>query len=170
MTVRQFCVVAFAVVGADQVSKHFALRALSPQNSISIIPGFAQLTLTTNTGAAFGALQGASPYLAVVALIAVVGIAFHVGRQSTLDRTTGCALALALGGALGNFIDRAFRRYVVDFLDVYVGPHHWPVFNVADACICTGVGLLALQALRGGGDTTPISGEPRGEQPASVSE
>ena len=158
MTVLRFSLIAFAVVAADQASKGLALRLLPGAASIVLVPGLAQFTLTTNTGAAFGLLPGATSYLAFVALAVAFATAVYVSRRrATIDPLSTVALALALGGALGNFLDRILRGRVVDFLDVFVGTHHWPVFNVADACICTGVGLLALGVLRG-------------EHPASVPE
>jgi signal peptidase II len=146
-----FFTLAVAVFGLDQATKEWALRSLSPYRSVPLVPGFFQLTLTTNTGAAFGMMPAATPLLAVVALAAAIGIVTYILRQkSRLPLAMGFALALPLGGALGNFTDRAWRHFVVDFFDAYIGTHHWPIFNVADSAICVGVGILVVTLLKSG--------------------
>lgn len=150
MSARRFIFVSFAVVLTDQFTKCLAMRYIPAIGSIPIIPGVFQLTLTTNTGAAFGLFRFATPYLAVVALLAMAAIVVCFARiRRTTNVALGTALALALGGATGNFIDRVIRRYVVDFLDAYVGSHHWPIFNFADASICIGVGVVMILFLSG---------------------
>ena len=68
------------------------------------------------------------------------GLLFHVQNL---------AIAFVIGGAIGNLIDRAFRGFVVDMFDAYIGQHHWPVFNVADSFICIGMGILVLRMWKG---------------------
>ncbi|HEX5324205.1 MAG TPA: signal peptidase II, partial [Capsulimonadaceae bacterium] len=85
----------------------------------------------------------------ITALAAVIGIiAYAVRAHWPMAVLTGLALALPLGGAAGNFLDRVRLGHVVDFLDVRIGDYNWPIFNVADSAICVGVVLLACSFLR----------------------
>jgi signal peptidase II len=137
--------IALLVTIADQLTKQWALRHLPANGSVPLIPGFLEFTLTSNTGAAFSMLQSSTLILAGVALLVVAVIAAFVVRNAAqITLPLGIALALPMGGALGNFIDRVARHSVVDFIDAYVGTHHWPIFNVADSAICVGVALLAI--------------------------
>ncbi len=148
---RAFYALALLVFVSDQLTKQWVLRVYPswPDSdgafSREIIPGFFALTYVRNTGGAFGILPTGTFGLALAALAAAVAIVVYTIRaRSPLPRLLAFALALPLGGSLGNLIDRVRLHYVVDFLDVYVGPHHWPVFNVADSAICVGVALLAI--------------------------
>ena len=113
--------------------------------------GLFHLTYVRNPGAAFGlfAKHGEAfrrPFFLAVTAIALVVIGVVVRRLPRGRPWTLTSLALVFGGALGNLIDRAFRGYVVDFFDAYIGSYHWPVFNVADSVICIGVGILIVRA------------------------
>jgi signal peptidase II len=144
-----YTIVAVLVATLDQWTKHLAATRLSPFESVKLIPGLFDLSLTTNTGAAFSIFSNKTPLLAAIALIIAIGItiaAIRMGDKLTL--LTTWALALPVGGAIGNFVDRAFRGYVIDFFDLHIGDHHWPIFNVADSCICIGVGIIALIIVR----------------------
>ena len=129
----------------DQLSKHWVLGHLMPYAPYPICPHF-NLTLAFNTGAAFSFLSGTQVWRMwfFVGTIIVVG-AFLIRwlfRLKPSQSGLACALGLILGGALSNLIDRLTLFQVVDFLDVYYGSHHWPVFNIADSAICIGAGLL----------------------------
>jgi len=140
-----FYLLAFLVLLADQGSKHWIARWFQPGDSRDLLPGFVSLTYVRNTGGAFGILPAGTLALAGAALAAAVAIVVYVSRMKTpLPLLLAIALALPLGGALGNFADRVRLRYVVDFFDVHLGIHQWPVFNVADSAICVGVSLLAF--------------------------
>ena len=122
-------------------------------NPVEVIPGFFQLTLVHNTGMAFGLLGGiAFPgkawLLTAVSAGLLVAIVWFAWRAGPLSMMTVVGIAAMLSGAVGNILDRILYGYVVDFLDVYVGSAHWPAFNIADAMICTGVGLLVLESVR----------------------
>ncbi|MFQ5789429.1 MAG: signal peptidase II [Acidobacteriota bacterium] len=146
-----------AVVGfvllLDQATKILVGLTLSPGEFVPVVPGLVHLTLVRNTGMAFGLLSAATiPYkpvlvtlLSVLALSAVVVYAFNAPAS---ERFSQFGLALILGGALGNIVDRVRLGYVVDFIDVFFRSSHWPAFNVADASICVGVGFLLLDTLR----------------------
>ena len=122
-------------------------------NPVEVIPGFFQFTLVHNTGMAFGLLGGvAFPgkawLLTAVSAGLLVAIVWFAWRAGPLSMMTVVGIAAMLSGAVGNILDRVLYGYVVDFLDVYIGSAHWPAFNIADAMICTGVGLLVLESVR----------------------
>lgn len=146
----------FAVFFAlDVLTKLWAINALAPQiegfpgRTIQVIPGLLNLQWATNTGAAFSLFSDHTGWLAVVSLIMSIIIFaywYFLPKNEVWGRF---ALALILSGAIGNFIDRAFRGYVVDFIDVFVGQYHWPTFNIADSSICVGVGILIVRIWQG---------------------
>jgi signal peptidase II len=131
----------------DQLTKFIASRDLAPLGSVEVFPSFFSLTFVQNKGAAFGMFAGLpSPWreisLGVVSAIAL-GFVLHMLIVESKDRRLPrLALSLILGGACGNLLDRVRFGAVVDFLDFYLGEHHWPAFNVADSSICLGVILL----------------------------
>jgi signal peptidase II len=142
-----------AIVAADQVSKAVITDSLGLGQSMPLIPGLLHLTLVRNTGMAFGLLAGADiPFKAVlVTLLSVAAmgaVTYYALKSPQNERITRIGLTFILGGALGNIIDRVRLGYVVDFVDVFYGDTHWPAFNVADTCICIGVGLLLLDSIR----------------------
>lgn len=133
------------IFALDQITKRGIARVFQPGDSHDLLPGFFSLTYVRNTGGAFGILPAGTLALAGAALLAAGAIVVYVSRHKTpLPLVLAIALALPLGGALGNFADRVRLRYVVDFFDVHIGIHQWPVFNVADSAICVGVTLLAF--------------------------
>lgn len=129
------------IILVDQVTKEIIVREIGPdagRRSIEIIPGFFNFTFVRNTGSAFGLFQGQSAILTVLAMGAIVFLAAYYFRQARHDSLVAIALALQLGGAVGNVIDRLRYGYVVDFLDF----PRFPTFNVADSAITVGVVLL----------------------------
>lgn len=121
--------------------------------SVTVIPGFWDHRYVENPGAAWGLLANASesirvPFFLLVSLGAVGFIVAFFRRLRDDQHLMVWALSLVFGGAIGNLIDRLHLSYVVDFIDWYVGTHHWPTFNVADAGITTGVALLMLEWVR----------------------
>jgi len=130
------------------IQDQFALH-----ESASVIDGFFNITYVQNTGVAFGIFSSIiSPVKSVLlsvftAFAAIVVVAYSV-RSPARNRLLQVALALILGGALGNLYDRLAYGYVVDFLEFYIGTYHWPVFNIADSAITIGVVLLALEIIR----------------------
>lgn len=140
------------VVAADQISKAMVQRTLALGESRSLIPEFLNLTHVHNSGAAFGLLNTADfPYKALVmmaiAAVALVAIAAYATQLGFHERLARFGLALILGGAFGNLIDRAVSGYVVDFVDVYWGTTHFWAFNVADAAITIGAILVLLDMI-----------------------
>lgn len=144
--------IAATIVVLDQATKALVKARLPHHESVTVIPGFFDLTHVRNTGAAFGMLDNLTfaykPALMVaVALIALGAVASYALTLPASQRMARFGLALILGGAIGNLIDRAMMGYVVDFVDVYWrGVHFW-AFNVADSAITVGVVLMLLDVL-----------------------
>jgi signal peptidase II len=140
------------VVVLDQLTKAIVRQLLPLGESRSIIPQLLDLTHVHNTGAAFGLLNAVDfPYkpivMIAVAAVALVAIATYATQLGFHERLARFGLALILGGAFGNLIDRAFAGYVVDFVDVYWGMTHFWAFNVADSAITIGAILVLLDML-----------------------
>jgi signal peptidase II len=141
-----------AIVMLDQASKAAIKLSLGLYDHVPVIPGFLDITHVQNTGAAFGLLNAADfPYkpfvmigIAAVALLAIGAYATQLGFHERLARL---GLAMILGGAFGNLIDRAVAGHVVDFVDVYWGEAHFWAFNVADAAITVGAAFVLLDMI-----------------------
>jgi signal peptidase II len=144
--------IAAAIVVLDQATKAIVKSGLPLHESVTVIPGFFDLTHVRNTGAAFGMLNNIdfaykAAVMVVVALVALGAVASYALTLPATQRIARYGLALILGGAIGNLIDRAAMGYVVDFVDVYWrGVHFW-AFNVADSAISVGVALMLLDVL-----------------------
>ncbi len=133
---------ALLVVVLDQVSKYLVVSHLTlnePWYPFSFLKPIFALTYIHNTGAAFGLLQNQNLFFTVVAIVVIAVIVYYVRSEQQLDPIIALALALQLGGAAGNLIDRLRQGYVVDFLHL----SFWAISNVADVCISAGVALLA---------------------------
>ena len=144
---------AGAIVALDQATKALVDRYMELHESHTIIEGLARLTYVQNRGAAFGILSDADlPYQSIlfslISLIALGAIAVYAWKLPVTSRLPQLALALIMGGAVGNLLDRMRLGYVIDYVDVYWGRHHWPAFNVADSAISVGVALLVLDILK----------------------
>jgi signal peptidase II len=133
----------------DQVSKLAIAGSMTLYQSIQIMPFF-KLTYVHNTGAAFSFLSEAGGwqrwFFAGLALAISVVIAVWLTRLKKHETLLAVALALVLGGAVGNLIDRLAYGYVIDFLDVYYDSWHWPAFNIADSAITLGVMLMLAES------------------------
>ena len=143
------------VLVLDQITKALVRRSLPLHDSVSVIPGFLDLTHVRNTGAAFGLFNSVDfpfkavliPLVATAALVAVGLYSASLGRHQRLARV---GLALIIGGAAGNLIDRVLVGSVVDFVDVYWGTWHFWAFNVADSAITVGVAIMILDMISTG--------------------
>ncbi len=141
-------VIAAAVFAADRGTKSMVETQMSAYDSKTVIPGFFNIVRADNTGVAFGMFASAhSLVLVVISVAAVLLLAAMLWRIDRLDIPSATGLALIFGGALGNVYDRVHFGRVTDFLDFYAGSYHWYTFNLADASICTGAGLLLLSML-----------------------
>jgi signal peptidase II len=141
---------ALAILIADRASKLWVLKHVTAWDIWPIIPGFMNIIHAENPGMAFSLLSTASESTRAFVLIGLATVVLSVVAVM-LWRSTGTAerwaLALVLGGAVGNLWDRIARGTVTDFVDVYYGDWHWATFNVADSAITVGALLLALQML-----------------------
>ena len=160
-----FAIISIGVLVFDQVTKEWITSRMSLYSSVPVVPGLINLTLVTNTGALFGLFKDIDdPYRTImflaVPVIAISLILYFQYRTSTADIMTQSGLALILGGAVGNLVDRLRFGHVVDFVDVFVGEHHWPAFNVADSAICVGVSLLFIDLLRQSRKSQPVESPP----------
>lgn len=167
-TRRRYFGSAAVVIVLDQATKIAAHAFLPGKDAVVVIPGFMNLAYSRNPGGLFGLFGTWSnawrtSLLTLLPIAAVLLIGLFLARTKEQDRRTLFGLAMILGGATGNLIDRVFRGEVVDFLDVYAstqflarwfvkqfGTAHWPTFNIADSAIVIGAGLLILDVLRPG--------------------
>ncbi len=162
-TKTPFLVLAGVVIFADQLTKFAVARVLRPGEIRPIVEGLFNLTYTLNRGAAFSLLADSSSSLklgllilvSVVASVIVLALLWRSRQESWVART---GLALILGGALGNLLDRIRNGSVIDFLDFYFRTHHWPAFNLADASIVVGA-LLVLSEIFFGAEHPSRGGE-----------
>lgn len=142
-------VLALLITVLDQISKWWILAdVMNPPTVIPVTPFF-NLVLVWNRGVSFGILNQSSvwiPWL-LSALAAAICVGLFIWLRRAESRCLAVALGLIIGGALGNLVDRVRFGAVVDFLDVHAGGYHWPAFNVADAAITIGVGVLLIDSL-----------------------
>ncbi|ODP26883.1 Signal peptidase II [Paenibacillus nuruki] len=143
-----YYVIAIIAIIVDQLTKYWIATGMERGDQISVIGNFFLITSHRNQGAAFGILQNQRWFFVVVTLIVVVAIIWYIQKvKSQPDKLLPVALSLVLGGAIGNFIDRARMGEVVDFLQFNFGSYTFPIFNVADSCIVVGVALIIIDAL-----------------------
>nr|WP_277812874.1 signal peptidase II [Anoxybacillus flavithermus] len=139
-----YYLLAFVVILFDQWTKWLVVRYMELGESIPIIENVLYMTSHRNRGAAWGMLQGQFWLFYIITVVVVVGIVIYIQRLQPTQRLFGVALGLMLGGALGNFIDRVFRKEVVDFIHAYIFDYSFPIFNVADAALTIGVALMFI--------------------------
>lgn len=143
--------IAVTIAALDQLSKWLVVRSIRPEETRMVISGCFSLVNWPNTGAAWGVFKDYNLLLTVVSVLAVLGL-YLFRRTFQLHRLSSrIALGLIAGGIIGNLIDRVRVHHVIDFLSFYVGPYHWPAFNVADSAICIGVGLYIIMSWRNDG-------------------
>tara|TARA_R110001599_G_scaffold171353_1_gene362218 strand:- start:218448 stop:218948 length:501 start_codon:yes stop_codon:yes gene_type:complete len=142
--------VAFIIILLDQISKIAVTRLFEYGESLPVT-SFFNLVLVYNKGAAFSFLSSESGwqryFFTAIGIGAAIFIVYLLKKHAG-QRMFSWALALVLGGAIGNVIDRVLYGHVIDFLDVYIGRWHWPAFNIADSAICIGAVLFILDELR----------------------
>lgn len=150
---KRHLLIAIAVVALDRVTKWAIVQAITLDDAINVIPGLFRLTHLENTGAAFSLFaDSTSPFktmlLIAFSLGALCVVSFLLWKDRAIFNTGTLALSLILGGAVGNLWDRLADGKVTDFLDFYIGIHHWPPFNIADSAIVVGALLLLMRMLR----------------------
>lgn len=140
------------IVVLDQLTKALIRSKLALHDSINVVPGMLDITHVRNTGAAFGMLNDMqfrykAGVMVLIAIVALVAVGMYATTLPRGQRVARLGLALILGGAVGNLIDRAMAGYVIDFVDVYWRGIHFWAFNVADSAITVGVVLMLLDVL-----------------------
>ncbi|MGF9965595.1 signal peptidase II [Bacillus rhizoplanae] len=148
-----YYLIALFVIVIDQVSKWIIVKEMEYGQSIPIIDNVLYITSHRNTGAAWGILENRMWFFYVITVIFVIFIVIYMQKYAKTDKLLGISLGLILGGAIGNFIDRVFRKEVVDFIHTYIFSYNFPVFNVADSALCVGVTLIIIQTLLEGKKT-----------------
>ncbi|WP_088043879.1 signal peptidase II [Bacillus sp. EAC] len=140
-------IIAVIVILIDQLTKLAVLKKMYLGENIEIIKNIFYITSHRNRGAAWGMLQGKMGFFYLITLVFVVAVIYFIQKHAKQDRLMSLSLGLVLGGAIGNFIDRFFRKEVVDFIHVYIFNYDFPVFNIADSALCVGVILLFIITL-----------------------
>ena len=149
-----FYVLTVAVVVLDHATKWLVRTQLGADRAIEIVPGYLRIAYVGNTGVAFGLFRDLEspwkPYvLAAMAVAAVAFILVYSVRTPGNRLLLQVALAVTMGGIIGNFIDRVARGFVVDFIEFHIeDTFHWPTFNVADSAISVGIAMLLLDTLK----------------------
>jgi len=142
-----------AVLAADQATKYAVDRLMPSGSSRVLVPGMLNLIHTSNPGVAFGLFADSDmPWRAPLLIVFSAGVIglivwlLMTGRAGGWPGRSG--MTLILGGAVGNVLDRVLHHSVTDFVDFYIGTHHWYTFNLADSAIVVGAGLVILELLR----------------------
>ena len=144
--------VSGSVIALDQLTKFLAERLLVMHQPVPVLPSFNWM-LTYNPGAAFSFLAGAGGwqrwFFLVLGSLVSIALIVWLTRLRPEEKRLALALALILGGAIGNLIDRAWLGQVIDFIQLYYDRWYWPAFNIADSAITIGAALLVLDSLLG---------------------
>jgi signal peptidase II len=158
--VKYLLFLTFPLLVLDQATKLLVLRHIGFGTEVPVIPGFFSLVHVTNTGAAFGVMQGNNAFFIVLALVALAVVFGLLWRdrpaanrpRPRLTGMTKIALALLASGIVGNLIDRLWHGQVTDFLHFYYRQYEYPSFNLADSCICIAAALLIFGSMSSGKD------------------
>lgn len=143
-----YYVIALIVFLLDQGTKYLIATRLELGEQIPVIGNFFLITSHRNRGAAFGILEGQRWLFIIITIIVVIAIIWYMRKAlKSGQRLLPWGLSLVLGGAIGNFLDRALMGEVVDFAQFNFGSYTFPIFNIADSSICIGVGLIILDTI-----------------------
>ncbi len=151
---NRFYILTLLILALDHLTKWWIRSGFDLHQSVEIVPRYLRIIRVHNTGVAFGLFadfQSAwKPYLlALMAVIAVVVIVIYSARMPSDRRLLQVALAVTMGGILGNFIDRIAHGFVVDFIEFHIrDSFYWPTFNVADSAITAGIALLLIDTVK----------------------
>ncbi|GHD60681.1 signal peptidase II [Jeongeupia chitinilytica] len=147
----QWIALAVAVIALDQVTKHAIEAAFAYGDVLPVIPGFFNLTLAYNPGAAFSFLADAGGWQRHFFTILALGVSVFIVltlRKHHGQTLFALSLSLIMGGAIGNVIDRVLFGHVIDFIQVYYRNWYYPAFNLADSAICAGAALMVWDSFR----------------------
>lgn len=146
-----YMIIIAAVVAVDQLTKIIVMNTMTLGESIDVIPGIFRFTYILNDGMAFGLLDSQRWIFMIVSVVAIAALIFYMWKYKPDNKVALWGMSLVIGGGIGNMIDRLFygetftNGAVVDFLDFCAFPSVWKyIFNVADACVCIGAGLIML--------------------------
>lgn len=158
----RYLLFALGLVVLDQVAKHLVARTVDLYESVTVVPGFFNITRIHNRGAIFGTFSRTNndvvfALLTAASIAALAMVVWYFFKTPATDRLMKVSLTLIMAGALGNQFDRLVRGHVIDFLDFYIGTAHWPFFNAADSCISIGACLMLVTLFRRKPACTPSS-------------
>ncbi|PLS16611.1 signal peptidase II [Bacillus sp. M6-12] len=142
-----YYIIALLVILLDQITKVLIVKKMELGDSFPVIENVFYITSHRNRGAAWGILEGKMWFFYIITVIVVAGLVYYIQKMAKQHRLLGISLGLMLGGAIGNFIDRIFRKEVVDFIHTYIFSYNFPVFNIADAALTIGVAMLVIYML-----------------------
>jgi signal peptidase II len=142
-----YYIIAALILLIDQVTKWLIVRNMQIGENITVIENFFYITSHRNRGAAWGILEGQMWFFYIITAVVIVGLIYYIQKHTKNNKVMGIALGFMLGGAIGNFIDRLFRKEVVDFINTYIFSYDFPIFNIADSALCIGVVLLFIHML-----------------------
>ncbi|MCA0969350.1 signal peptidase II [Halobacillus litoralis] len=142
-----YYLIALVIIALDQLTKWIVVTQMELGQSIPVIEGFLSWTSHRNQGAAWGILQGQMWFFYIITAVVIVFVIYYMQQYGKESKLAGIALALILAGAIGNFIDRLFRKEVVDFADTIIFGYDFPIFNVADSSLVIGVGLVMIATI-----------------------
>lgn len=140
----KYYLIAFVVIILDQGSKWLVDRHMNIHEQLTVIDNFLFITSHRNAGAAWGILQGQMTFFYIITVVFTIGIIYYLHKYAKDNIGIAISLSFILGGAIGNFIDRLFRKEVIDFIDVMIFTYDYPIFNIADSFLVIGVGLFAI--------------------------
>ncbi|HEY4554628.1 MAG TPA: signal peptidase II [Bacillaceae bacterium] len=142
-----YYLIALFVVALDQLTKWLIVHNMDLGERIRVMEGFFYITSHRNRGAAWGMLEGKMWLFYIITVIVAGAIIYYMQTEAKGKPLFQFSLAFVLGGAIGNFIDRLFRKEVVDFLDTYIFGYDFPIFNIADSALTIGVILLFIHMI-----------------------
>jgi signal peptidase II len=150
---RWLVLIMAVVLAADQLTKHVIETYTSPDYSQVIVPGLLNFIHTHNPGVAFSLFANAQsamlrPVLVIFSMVVILFLFWLLAEERAGGRPGQTGMALILGGAVGNVLDRFTQRGVVDFIDLHISVYHWPTFNLADSAIVVGAALVLLELSR----------------------
>ena len=150
----KYYLLTVAVFALDHITKWMVRTRMDLHDAIEVVPNYLRISSVRNSGVAFGLFADFQstwkPYiLAAMAVVAVIVILIYSSRMPLNRTLLQAALAITLGGIVGNFTDRVVHGFVVDFIEFHIGEvFHWPTFNVADSAITIGIALLLVDSVR----------------------
>ncbi len=139
---------SFVLVIIDQIIKYVISKTITFNTSITIIDRVFYLTNVHNDGAAFSILSGNIIFLILMTIISLVVIYLLFIKDRTISKIENIFISMLLGGIVGNFIDRLFHGYVIDYLETIIVNYHFPIFNFADICIVLGIIGIMLVSIK----------------------